>query len=228
VEPWSAWIRADSQRFTELIDGADLEARVPSCPDWVLRDLVQHMGQVQRFWAANLRAADASTPWAGKIRPPIDGELAAWMRESTADLVAALAEVDEASPCWTWWGEPYTAGAVGRHQVQEVAVHRWDAELTVGGTTALDSTLAADGVAEFLEIVLGADAESLPGTITLIATDTGGRWEIGGGSGASTTVAASASDLVLVLYQRLPVHEAATVKGDRALIDSIFHAADTT
>jgi mycothiol maleylpyruvate isomerase-like protein len=29
-----------------------LAVRVPSCPDWSLCDLVEHLTQVQRFWAA--------------------------------------------------------------------------------------------------------------------------------------------------------------------------------
>lgn len=32
--------------------------------------------------------------------------------------------------CWTWWGNsqaPETSGAVARHQIQEIAVHTYDA-----------------------------------------------------------------------------------------------------
>jgi uncharacterized protein (TIGR03083 family) len=227
MEPWTAWIRAESDRFAELVDGADLNAPVPPCPEWVLRDLVQHLGQVQRFWAANLRAADASAPWVGKIRPPADEDLVGWLRESTDELLSALTGTDRAAPCWTWWGEPLTAEAVGRHQVQEVAVHRWDAETTVGQAAAIDPTAAADGVAEFIETVLAAGGGALTGTVTLIASDTGGRWDIGGGSGPSARVEASSSDLVLLLYKRLAVNDAARVRGERALVDALLGAART-
>ncbi|MFF2515956.1 maleylpyruvate isomerase N-terminal domain-containing protein [Streptomyces sp. NPDC058086] len=30
----------------------DLDVRVPSCPDWSLRELVERLTQVHRFWAA--------------------------------------------------------------------------------------------------------------------------------------------------------------------------------
>ena len=40
----------------------DLQARVPGCPAWTLRDLVAHLGRVQRFWAVVVRAAAAAPP----------------------------------------------------------------------------------------------------------------------------------------------------------------------
>lgn len=40
----------------------DLEVRVPSCPDWSLRDLVEHLTQVHRFWAAAVVAGPSEQP----------------------------------------------------------------------------------------------------------------------------------------------------------------------
>ena len=49
-------------RMLELVDGRSaafrsalagaLDERVPGCPDWTGRDLIGHLGEVQRFWAA--------------------------------------------------------------------------------------------------------------------------------------------------------------------------------
>src|ERR1017187_2840194 len=60
-------IRGESARIADLLDGADLDARVPSCPDWALRDLVLHLGEVQRSWAGCLRARRADEPWEGAV-----------------------------------------------------------------------------------------------------------------------------------------------------------------
>jgi uncharacterized protein (TIGR03083 family) len=226
MEAWTSQIRSESDRLAELIEGADLEQSVPSCPDWSFRDLILHIGQVQRFWAGNLRARDASVPWrAPPDRPASDADLASWMRSSTDDLLEAMADVGDAAPCWTWWGEPLTSGAVGRHQVQEAAVHRWDADLTRGTGSPLDPAVAHDGVGEFLEVMGAAGAITLTGTVTLEATDTDGQWAAGEGTASVATVRASASDLVLLLYRRLPLSVAET-EGDLALAQSLLGLAD--
>jgi uncharacterized protein (TIGR03083 family) len=228
VEAWNLWLRAESERFADLLVGADFEARVPACPDWNVRQLAHHLGVVQRYWAGNVRAADPATRWwdeSLETMPP-DGELEQWMRQGSDLLLAALADVDDTSPCRTWWGEPATAGAVARHQVQEAAVHRWDAESAVAEPAPIDSTAAADAVTEFVEIMVGERAGTLPGTVTLVSADTGGRWEVGGGSEAAVTLQAPASDLLLMLYERLPVDGA--VVGERSLVDALLAAVDTT
>ena len=35
--------------FANAIEGADLSTPVPTCPEWTLRDLVTHMGQIHRW-----------------------------------------------------------------------------------------------------------------------------------------------------------------------------------
>ncbi|MGH9018425.1 MAG: maleylpyruvate isomerase N-terminal domain-containing protein, partial [Acidimicrobiales bacterium] len=204
-------IRAESDRLAALLDGADLEAPVPSCPEWVLRDLVLHLGDVQRFWAANVRAADVGGPCTIDVPDPSgDDDFAGWMAESTGLLAAALDKAGGDDPCWTWWGEPATAGAVGRHQVQEAAVHRWDAEATVGEPRPLGPDVADDGVDEFFAVMLSSagpddgagsgntrsgntgsgntgsgntgSGDTGSGTIVFGATDSGRAWWVGGGT----------------------------------------------
>ena len=120
-------------------------------------------------------------------------------------------------------------GGGGRHQVQEIAVHSWDAEAVLASPSPLRDDVAHDGVGEFLEIVLGASADALPGVVTLRATDTGGSWRVtGGGPGRrQAEVSGTASDLVLMLYRRLPVSDC-IVEGDPLLVASLLALADTT
>jgi hypothetical protein len=113
--------------------------------------------------------------------------------------------------------------------VQEVAVHCWDAEAVMASPGALRQDVADDGVAEFLEIVLGSSADALPGVVTLRATDTGGSWRVaGGGPGRRQAgISGTASDLVLMLYRRLPVSDC-IVDGDPLLVASFLALADTS
>jgi uncharacterized protein (TIGR03083 family) len=230
-------IIADSARIAQLAALVDPAAPVPSCPEWTFRDLVTHVGEVQQFWAHNVAAADVEGPWNGEKHWPGPDDLAEWMGRSSAQLIAALRAADESAPCWTWWGEPRTAGAVARHQVQEAAVHRWDAESVAGHPTALAPDVAHDGVGEFIEVMIGTDADDLAGVVVLRSTDTdaGDEWRIGGaapgsGSGsAAALVTGSASDLVLFLYRRVGVDTASiSVSGDEDLVQSLLALIDAS
>ena len=115
--------------------------QVPTCPEWTLFDLVQHLGEGRRKWAATVAAGPAAAPparsaWAGA--PAASGEreaLRAWSAASTHQLLDALREAGPDRGCRTWWGtsqSPQTCGAVARHQLQEIAVHTYDAQVTLG------------------------------------------------------------------------------------------------
>ena len=228
-----AAIRRDSSVVARLAADASPDAPVPSCPGWTLRDLVVHLGAVQRFWAANIRAADPSAPDETAGDPddadyprPADDELSAWMQASTDDLAAAIEGAPADAPCWTWWGTPATAGAVARHQVQEAAVHRWDAESAVDDPGPIDADAAADAVDEFLAVSLGDALDELQGSVTLTASDTGATWTVGRDGGPAVDVVGTASDLLLVLYRRVG-DDQLTVEGDTELGAAFLGLANT-
>ncbi|MFF8472238.1 maleylpyruvate isomerase family mycothiol-dependent enzyme [Streptomyces sp. NPDC015414] len=143
-----------------------LDARVPSCPEWTLFDLVQHLGGGDRFWAAVVGAGPADAPPAeavaeraavacgAAVAAPREREaLSAWLAESTELLLSALREAGPDRGCWTWWGtsqSPRTSGGVARHRVQETAVHTYDVQLTLGAPRPLPDEVALDGAEEFL------------------------------------------------------------------------------
>ena len=226
-------IAAESRQLLLVVGSGDLEARVPSTPKWSLRDLAHHIGTVQRYWSENVRAKNPDERYGGPLTPlPPDSDLLAWLGWCTYSLLGALREAGPDSPCWAWWDEPtpHTAGAVARHQAQEAAVHRWDAEGSTGASTPLPPTLATDGVPEFIEVMVGADVSALRGAVTLNAVDTGGSWRVGPDAatgGGTAELNAVASDLVLMLYRRLPVPDA-DVNGDPILVASLLSLADTS
>lgn len=106
---------------------------VPTCPGWTLFDLVQHIGEGRRRWAATVAAgpdATSRTPAQGDAVAPQEPEaVPAWLAASTELLLAALREAGPDQGCFTGWGNtqtPHTAGGVARHQVQEIAVHTYE------------------------------------------------------------------------------------------------------
>ncbi|MEW1723675.1 maleylpyruvate isomerase family mycothiol-dependent enzyme [Streptomyces sp. NPDC093109] len=220
----------------------DLDARVPGCPEWSLRQLVEHVGGVQRFWAAVVAAGPAEQP-PTKVPPgetDPQGNLLDWWGESTALLLTALLTADPAQGCWTWWGAsgaPGTVAAVARHQVQEAAVHAYDAqEAASGRPRPIPGPIALDGVDEFLTVVIGSSGlwPRRSARIVLCAEE-GPSWTLGltrsersvvtpGAADAADTTAVvrgPASDLLLALYGRIPVDYLA-VEGDRAAVASLM------
>jgi len=194
------------------VAASDLNTRVPTTPKWSLRDLAHHIGTVQWYWSANVRAKNPAERAIGQLSAlPPDTDLVAWLGWCTYSLLSALREAGPSSPSWAWWGEPspHTAGAVARHQAQEAAVHRWDAEGSAGSSSPLPAALANDGVPEFIEVMVGPDAAA------------------GGQPTRTAELNATASDLVLMLYRRLPVPDA-DVNGDPMLVASLLALADTS
>ncbi|KUL24801.1 maleylpyruvate isomerase family mycothiol-dependent enzyme [Actinoplanes awajinensis] len=210
-----------------------LDARVPGCPDWSLRDLIAHLGEVQRFWALVVTEADPSGPPSkerhGSTLP--ESDLLEWFSESTRMLDAALRAAGPDTPCWAWWPEsagPHTSGAVARHQVQESAVHAYDAMEALGKPEPLPAAVAVDGMSEFFTVVMGSLGAwpHRPARVQFQAIE-GPSWTLDlSPSGATADPAASgepvtrvhgtASDLLLHLYRRIPLEDV-RIDGDRAV-----------
>jgi uncharacterized protein (TIGR03083 family) len=221
----------------------DLAARVPGCSDWTLHDLVAHLGAVQRFWAVVVAAADTGGPPSPEAigdRTP-HGDLLDWSAESTRLLLAALREAGPDTPCWTWWGAsegPMTVGAVARHQVQEAAVHAYDAQETIAEPQPLPAAVAVDSVAEFLVVSLGVQGAwpHRPARLVFAATE-GPAWTVDlTPAGARLAPAASgepvatihgtASDLVLALYGRIPLTDV-RIDGDAEVVRQLITWTNT-
>jgi hypothetical protein len=76
----------------------------------------------------------------------------AWLAAATQQLLDALREAGPDRGCWTWWADsqsPQTCGAVALHQLQEIAVHTYDAQVTLGASQPLPDEVAIDGVEDF-------------------------------------------------------------------------------
>lgn len=136
-------------------DEAALQLTVPSCPDWSLADLVWHISEVQDFWAHILTSGvDSPADYQRPVRPD-DDQLVELLTSRLTLLQAGLNKPDD-DPCWSWSPTGGTVAWVRRRQAQEALVHRVDAELAVGDRTAINESLAVDGVDEMLTVMLGA------------------------------------------------------------------------
>jgi uncharacterized protein (TIGR03083 family) len=220
----------------------DLDAQVPSCPEWSLHDLAQHIGEGRRAWAATVAAGPSATRRADPVGPAVAprerGELVDWLGESTALLLDALQEAGPDRGCWTWWGDsqsPQTAGAVARHQLQQMAVHTYDAQLAVGAPQPLPEAVALDGVDEFLSTCCATRSPwpHEPAVVDYHASE-GRSWRLrlsadGARVAADPTPSEGAPDfsaratahgLVMALYGRNGL-ESLEIQGDARVFDQL-------
>jgi uncharacterized protein (TIGR03083 family) len=241
-----------SAAFRAAIAAApSLDVQVPTCPEWTLFDLAQHLGEGRFAWAATVAAgpdASAKSGPEGAAPVPLEREaLLAWLAASTQALVEALRAAGPDRGCWAWWGDsqsPRTCRAVARHQLQEITVHTYDAQLTVDDPQQLSEEVALDGVEDFLftccatttawphgpavvdylttegrawRLRLSADGARVtrvPGPSTL-PDPTGSDPE-----GVDFSARSTASELVLAFYGRLPL-DTLEVEGDRQVWDQL-------
>jgi len=225
---------------TDLLAAATghLDADVPTCPGWTLERLVGHLGRVYRRVASSvLHDASRELP-----RPPEGPDVVDWARAGLGELLAAFEETagapDDATVA-TWAGDQ-PAIFWPRRMAIETAVHRWDAQAAVSDGRPVGTDLALDGVDELLEVIVpwrGAQGlgEAAAGrTMHLHATDVAGdeagqgEWLLTIGPEGLTVehahakgevaVRGTASDLLLLLYNRVPAGRC-EVFGDAALLE---------
>lgn len=178
--------------------GADLAARVPSCPDWDFAELVKHLGNIYN-WAATVVEGRLLAP-PGPDIPRRPGAMGSpeWMADRLDRLVTALREAPRDALIWNFGPDsPSSVDFWCRRLMHETAIHRVDAELVAGvPVSSLEPDVAADTVAElfalfrFTDVTDGGsgvaplvsappDAGGVVPTVHLHATDVdGAEWTL--------------------------------------------------
>lgn len=226
-------LAATVDRFAATVDELDPLAPVPTCPDWTVTSLVEHVVAIHR-WVVHVLETGAAHPEESATAPDA-GALGDWYRSEAARMQRLMADADPAAPCWNFARVSETYAFWPRRQTHEVTVHTFDAASAAGRELGLDAAIAADGIDELLTVfgvrmaARGQPAE-LAAPIVIAPNDVDDAWTVGpatepGGPVTVTTarvdtVAASvhgtASDVLLVLWKRLPV-ERVSIEGDSAV-----------
>src|SRR6266702_3906039 len=203
-------IETDSAGLADAATGI-LDVPVEYCPGWTVADLVWHVRGVHHFWAEIV---------ASRLTDPND--VKRFERPGDAQLIDDFRD----------------AGFVVRHQVQETAVHRWDAEHAARNTFSIDLPTAVDSIEEFLTFSTDvSDATPLGTALLLDATDADAAWIVDDGpnqtvrwsraqaESAGAELHGSASDLLLWLYGR--AEPDAMVTGDTGVLSRFRTHLDT-
>ena len=211
----------------------DLDAAVPPCPGWTVRDAVAHTGQVYAHKATIIEGGlDAPPqPW-----PPRWDytDVLEWYDEQLHRVIEALRTRDPATRVWTWYEPEQNVGFWIRRMMQETVIHRADVESAQGAISTVDERVAVDGIDELVERMLCNDDESYyegmsPGhgeRVTIAAGNA--AWTITFGArvasftrddtgDADARLEGEAGAVLLALWNRLPYSAVTTTGDDGAL-----------
>ncbi|WP_028650795.1 maleylpyruvate isomerase family mycothiol-dependent enzyme [Nocardioides halotolerans] len=145
--------------FVAYAGRAGLEASVPTCPDWTVRDLVAHQGMVHR-WAAALvrgeRPTDEEVDGYEEAGRTVADPLT-WLSEGATALAGAIADAPEDLSTLVFLNDaPPPRGFWARRQCHETTMHAVDALAASLGRPPrpdevwVEPELAADGIDELL------------------------------------------------------------------------------
>ena len=146
-----AAIGQHAERLGAAAAAAGLDAQVPTCPGWSVRDVVGHLGGVHR-WAASIVADGRSKPPDGDLeQPPADDDgLLAWFRDGHEHLVDVLANADDTLECWSFLPAPFPRAFWARRQAHETAIHYVDVAGASKEQVEFEAPFAVDGIDELL------------------------------------------------------------------------------
>jgi uncharacterized protein (TIGR03083 family) len=241
IAVWIETLREEGARMSAAARAMSAGAPVPTCPEWVARDLIRHQGGVHRWATSVVAEASAEPPTKGLEAIsggwPGDEELADWFEAGYLALVSALESAPPDLQCWTFLPAPSPLAFWSRRQAHETTIHRVDAELTAGRTaqhlSSIAPAFAADGVDELLVGFMPRRSARLradePVSLAFACTDVDGAWlltigpegaraDVGVGAGAAAcTASGRATDLYLAVWNR-GGYDALTIDGDGALL----------
>lgn len=230
------------RRIVECLTGGDLDATVPTCPDFTLDRLAFHLGEFSGFWTHVLCEATSREKPDFSADPGSAGR-AAWVDRLITQVLHELRQATATTPCWTWFEPDQSAGFVASRVCHELEIHRVDVQLAANGVAdPVTPTVAVAGIEEIFLMMSGYGVDfrrGVPGngeTLQLSGTDqVDATWFVRldpertsvtrEHSAADLELRATASDLEMLLYQR-PTNGAVEWLGDRTVLD-VFHGEFT-
>lgn len=239
-EAYLSALERSSEQVAALASRSAADEPIPSCPGWVARDLVAHLGGVHA-WARGIVAGGSPKD----PRPEPEGDLSQWYAGQARQLIDDLRAVDPAAPAWSF-SDDRTVAFWLRRQPHETEMHRLDLAMAAGENPTYDDELAADAISEVFDVMLprmhAKEQVAISAPIRFVATDRGEQWllqpsdqpgvvnyehsTVVGTEHAAVTASAPAAELVSGLWGRTP-YALWGIEGDRAVLDELMRSGLT-
>ena len=159
-ETYLQHLRTDADRMAAL-SARDLDAAVPPCPGWDVREVMTHTGAVYSHKVACMRLGRRPDDDEWQQAPTDGEETIGWFRDRLDELLTELQARGPDAPAYTWYDAQQTVGFWHRRMAQETVVHRVDVESAFDEVTHVDDELAVDGIDEVLDWFLAYQAEDV-------------------------------------------------------------------
>lgn len=234
----------EGDRFASRAADGRLDVDVAACPGWTVRELVEHVGMVHLWAAANIafpspswisvdRLADLEPYWPDlAAETPGDADLVAWYRSTLTNLVDVIGARPLHHECLTFLPASSPLVMWARRQAAEVAVHRSDVDAARGIASTYEPAFGLDMLDELLvgftpmmrtrhvseARTMSVVADDVDGAFTVTIAPDGIRAEAGDSGRADLRLTGSAGDLDLLLWNR-PKGPTVRAEGDTAVLD---------
>jgi uncharacterized protein (TIGR03083 family) len=216
------WLPGDAYDADRAVDflrfctaaRADLAAHVPTCPEWDVAALCDHLARVYQGRSHVIATLEFLDRDAFEVRSEGDDPIA-WVQRWSDELDRSLLGLDDDAPAVTFMPDATTVHFWRRRMALETLVHRTDAEVATGVATPMDDELSEDGIDELLWFVTHPEQDQADGietTSVVVLDDAGRTWRVALGDGSvsfpdedaapDVTVAGSAGALLLALSGR--------------------------
>ncbi|HXW38834.1 MAG TPA: maleylpyruvate isomerase family mycothiol-dependent enzyme [Acidimicrobiales bacterium] len=215
-------LQRDGDLLAAAAERVGLDAPVPPCPGWHVRDVVKHTSHVHRWATTQVAEARAEAGGGGSEEEwlrsgPADDTLLEWFREGHRALVGTLRDADPDLSCWTFLEAPSPLAFWARRQAHETAIHRSDAESAGAQRTPFPPAFAADGIDELVMGFAPTPRARVPSetrrVLQVSPTDVGDAWVVGmgpdgidaerGRADHDCLLEGDVSDLYLLLWNRI-------------------------
>ncbi len=234
-------LAGEAVRLVELVaDPAAQTEPVPTCPGWVVADVVEHVGMLYGWSSAHVatNARARLDPRSLDLGRPEEGATPEWLATSIEPMMGIFRACDPDAAVWAWGADRH-ARFWPRRMLFETAVHRADASFALGADPEVDADVAADGIDELLSnlphaayfaptiaelrgdderVAFRAVDRDISWSIRLVPAGYAWDWS---DRPADVTVSGRASDLLLLLYRRRAADDTGRFEraGDLALLD---------
>lgn len=247
-----------TRRLADAAVAAGGDAQVPTCPEWTVAHLVEHVGQTQH-WVSQIIERRITNPMELPTEmatmPGDSAQWPAWLSESAGGAAAACSDAALDAAVFNPAGDDRPGTRFWLYSLlNEAVVHGFDAAMTASRPNDVDADIAAALVGNHLAMLTSPtwaaqrpeSAQAIRGggeTLRWDATDRPGHEQVGdwlverlpdgatwqpAPGQADVTVHGPARSLLLILTRRLPLTGAGADVSIDGDVDLAQHWVDNT
>jgi uncharacterized protein (TIGR03083 family) len=242
VEPsrYGHLLKEEGEKFIAVTTQADPETPIPTCPGWMMSDLLDHVGGLHRWAEAHVRLLSPRRITGKELQPDTPEDRRGypdWLRAGLQRLIDTCLAADPGAEVWAWGADKH-ARFWPRRMLFETVIHRVDAELALDIHPDVPTSVALDGIDEFLDnlphaVYFAPKVADLRGSgerLALSPNDADTRWTIHLTEDRfhwdhstlhhpDVNVTAMASELLLFVYGRRDIaNPSIAMRGDDSLL----------